>query len=778
MDKFEIGRTLARGSFGQVIVVTHVQDRTVSVMKMIPITAVHSPNTDGKNGPPAQTATELEVQLLQTLHHPNIVAYHDSFIDGDSLCIVMEYCEQGDLYTHLQEEANQGGSETWSSIAESKITAWFIQICWALDQLHGKNILHRDLKTQNIFLQGNQQKKTFVLKLGDFGVAKVLSSSIDLAQTQIGTPFYMAPEVFKNKPYSYASDMWGVGCVLYEMLTRNRAFDAQSLNGLALKVMRGKYTPIAPSACSPQMHQLVKSLFSQEPEHRPTLKELLCSPFVRKQLRTTMRSVVQESPPEQQDAADEILRKQIINMGMGPCIGIDRQSDQGSTMEKLEVVKSARAKEQKSLELLERQSSELMATVLNLPPPEPVKHFEVKPIFVSDRDRVLYFRDLGKQTAVKRFESEAKGIREEARYAREMVSKRSQFNTGSSADMWNALGQIAPRQEEEENDNNPPNSQREYLMEEPCNDHTSARDPYRDDWLPVHGRGMPLSRIAEQSPRTQDATEGDQDLPDFEPIPIGPQREVARPVVSPASQRPLAPLLWYAHIHEENIQNPFSQINPKVVHSPVTKLRPGKKGGVQDRQHVLDSGPGQKGGGLDRWCADSLASSNKDFMDEYSPGQNGGTSDRWHANGMAASDEDRLDDYPTKWSNVSSEDEWSDGEYDKDYPGLQATLQAEKVNREIDQKQSIIAKQDMALESLYFDLDPAGLGDTYTHPRYRELEYLCIKGLGERLFEEALAAYRNGYPGDEEVKQKVEDCLGDRRGFISLFEQMHHLDLR
>lgn len=99
------------------------------------------------------------------------------------------------------------------------------------------------------------------------------------------------------------------------------------------------------------------------------------------------------------------------------------------------------------------------------------------------------------------------------------------------------------------------------------------------------------------------------------------------------------------------------------------------------------------------------------------------------------------------------------------------------MNREIDRQQSIIAKQDMALESLYFDLNSHSLGDTYTHPRYRELEQLCIKGLGEKLFEAAMAAYRNGTPGDDN-RNGVESCLGSRRGFVSLLEQMHHLDLR
>ena len=83
-----------------------------------------------------------------------------------------------------------------------------------------------------------------IIKLGDFGIAKVLDSTIDLAKTQIGTPFYMSPEVFKNSNYSYKSDIWGIGCVLYELICGKHAFGAQSLNGLAVKVLRGKYAPL------------------------------------------------------------------------------------------------------------------------------------------------------------------------------------------------------------------------------------------------------------------------------------------------------------------------------------------------------------------------------------------------------------------------------------------------------------------------------------------------------------------------------------------------------
>lgn len=115
----------------------------------------------------------------------------------------------------------------------------------ALHALHQQKILHRDLKTQNIFLAGPRQQLS--AKLGDLGVAKVLSSTAELAKTQIGTPFYMSPELINSHPYSYKSDVWGMGCVLYEIINGHRAFDAQSLNGLALKIIKGNYTPISAS---------------------------------------------------------------------------------------------------------------------------------------------------------------------------------------------------------------------------------------------------------------------------------------------------------------------------------------------------------------------------------------------------------------------------------------------------------------------------------------------------------------------------------------------------
>ncbi|PIO31515.1 hypothetical protein AB205_0067520, partial [Aquarana catesbeiana] len=137
-------------------------------------------------------AAEQEAQLLSKLKHPNIVAYKESWEGEDGfLYIVMGYCEGGDLYRKLKDQKGK-------LLQESQVVEWFVQIAMALQYLHDLHIMHRDLKTQNIFLT-----KSSIIKVGDLGIARVLESQYDMASTLIGTPYYMSPELFSNKPYNY-----------------------------------------------------------------------------------------------------------------------------------------------------------------------------------------------------------------------------------------------------------------------------------------------------------------------------------------------------------------------------------------------------------------------------------------------------------------------------------------------------------------------------------------------------------------------------------------------
>lgn len=130
---------------------------------------------------------------MKSFKHINIVPFRDSFIDADGyLNIVMAYCEGGDLHKLIEEVEGK-------KFEEKKIIEWIVQLALSIFYLHEKRVLHRDIKTQNVFITNGK------VMLGDFGVSKVLDQAVDLAMTNIGTPYYMSPEQYRQKPYSYKS---------------------------------------------------------------------------------------------------------------------------------------------------------------------------------------------------------------------------------------------------------------------------------------------------------------------------------------------------------------------------------------------------------------------------------------------------------------------------------------------------------------------------------------------------------------------------------------------
>ncbi|TMS19573.1 Serine/threonine-protein kinase Nek4 [Larimichthys crocea] len=159
---------------------------------------------------------------------------------------------------------------------ERQVVEWFVQIAMALQYLHERNILHRDLKTQNIFLT-----KTNIIKVGDLGIARVLENQNDMASTLIGTPYYMSPELFSNKPYNHKSDVWALGCCVYEMSTLKHAFNAKDMNSLVYRIVEGKL-PQMPSRYDPQLGELIKSMLCKRPEDRPDVKLILRQPYIKR----------------------------------------------------------------------------------------------------------------------------------------------------------------------------------------------------------------------------------------------------------------------------------------------------------------------------------------------------------------------------------------------------------------------------------------------------------------------------------------------------------------
>ncbi|XP_072575826.1 serine/threonine-protein kinase Nek1 isoform X33 [Vulpes vulpes] len=183
----------------------------------------------------------------------------------------MDYCEGGDLFKRIN--AQKG-----ILFQEDQILDWFVQICLALKHVHDRKILHRDIKSQNIFLT-----KDGTVQLGDFGIARVLNSTVELARTCIGTPYYLSPEICENKPYNNKSDIWALGCVLYEMCTLKHAFEAGNMKNLVLKIISGSFPPVS-LHYSYDLRNLLSQLFKRNPRDRPSVNSILEKGFIAKRI--------------------------------------------------------------------------------------------------------------------------------------------------------------------------------------------------------------------------------------------------------------------------------------------------------------------------------------------------------------------------------------------------------------------------------------------------------------------------------------------------------------
>ncbi|XP_068171414.1 serine/threonine-protein kinase Nek4 isoform X2 [Antennarius striatus] len=263
MSNYIFIRVVGKGSYGEVNLVKHKTDQKQYVIKKLNLI------TSSKR---ERRSAEQEAQLLSQLRHPNIVTYRESW-EGDDcqLYIVMGFCEGGDLYHRLKQQKGE-------LLPEKQVVEWFVQIAMALQYLHERNILHRDLKTQNIFLT-----KKNIIKVGDLGIARVLESRNDMASTLIGTPYYMSPELFSNKPYNHKSDVWALGCCVYEMSTLKHAFNAKDMNSLVYRIVEGKL-PQMPSRYDPQLGDIIKSMLCKRPEDRPDVKLILRQPYIKRQI--------------------------------------------------------------------------------------------------------------------------------------------------------------------------------------------------------------------------------------------------------------------------------------------------------------------------------------------------------------------------------------------------------------------------------------------------------------------------------------------------------------
>ncbi|XP_045695075.1 serine/threonine-protein kinase Nek3 [Phyllostomus hastatus] len=254
MDGYTVLRVIGEGSFGRALLVQRESSPRTFAMKEIRLPKSSSETQNSRK----------EAVLLAKMKHPNVVAFKESFEAEGHLYIVMEYCDGGDL---LQKIKHQKGR----LFPEDTILNWFTQMCLGVNHIHKKRVLHRDIKSKNIFLTQNGK-----VKLGDFGSARLLSSPMAFACSYVGTPYYVPPEVWENMPYNNKSDIWSLGCTLYELCTLKHPFQAKSWKSLILKVCQGSVSPL-PSHYSYELQHLIKQMFKRSPAHRPSATTLLSS---------------------------------------------------------------------------------------------------------------------------------------------------------------------------------------------------------------------------------------------------------------------------------------------------------------------------------------------------------------------------------------------------------------------------------------------------------------------------------------------------------------------
>uniref|UniRef100_A0A8C9EER0 non-specific serine/threonine protein kinase n=1 Tax=Phocoena sinus TaxID=42100 RepID=A0A8C9EER0_PHOSS len=259
MDKYDVIKAIGEGAFGKAYLAKEKSDSKHCVIKEINFEKMPIQEKE---------ASKKEVILLAKMKHPNIVTFFSSFQENNRLFIVMEYCDGGDLMKRIKKQRGV-------LLSEDQILSWFVQISLGLKHIHDRKILHRDIKTQNIFLS----KNGMVAKLGDFGIARVLNNTMELARTCVGTPYYLSPEICQNKPYNNKTDIWSLGCVLYELCTLRHPFEGNNLHQLVLKICQARVPPISPRF-SHDLQSLISQLFEVSPRARPSISSILKRPFL------------------------------------------------------------------------------------------------------------------------------------------------------------------------------------------------------------------------------------------------------------------------------------------------------------------------------------------------------------------------------------------------------------------------------------------------------------------------------------------------------------------
>ena len=259
LNGYTIKERIGIGSYGRVYKV--YKNNSYYVLKEIPLNL--------SSAAEKINSVQNEAQILSSLNNKYVVKFYESFKMNQNIYIVMEYCDNGDLCTFLNKVKKVRKNEEYF-LDEDFVWKLFIQMSIGLYYIHSKKIIHRDIKTLNIFLT-----KDLDAKIGDLGVAKILEDT-NHANTFIGTPYYVSPEMCKNKPYNEKSDIWALGCILYELLTFNHPFTANNQPALFIKILNSNFNPFPPGVPD-DLKSMVEFILQKNCDERPTMEQIITS---------------------------------------------------------------------------------------------------------------------------------------------------------------------------------------------------------------------------------------------------------------------------------------------------------------------------------------------------------------------------------------------------------------------------------------------------------------------------------------------------------------------